>query len=162
MNTKPEQRDTHSVDISTHSMSPTIQEMQDFQRQQTQLQGYSNQLYHGYYATPGQFAQTWPASAWMTAAAGSTSPEHTSTSPNASSTSNSSPNPHQEQSVHQLQINEATAAAAATASTTQGAATEQEQQIYHPQMNHLLTQHQVYHPQAFQVSDSSHSLITRN
>lgn len=162
MNTKPEQRDTHSVDISTHSMSPTIQEMQDFQRQQTQLQGYSNQLYHGYYATTGQFAQTWPASAWMTAAAGSTSPEHTSTSPNASSTSNSSPNPHQEQSVHQLQINEATAAAAATASTTQGAATEQEQQIYHPQMNHLLTQHQVYHPQAFQVSDSSHSLITRN
>ena len=161
MNRNQELRDTHSVDLSTQSMSPTIQEMQDFQRQQTQLQGYSNQLYHGYYATPGQFGQaTWPATAWMTAAAGSTSPEHASTSPNASSTSNSSPNPHQEQSVHQLQINEATVAAAA--STTQGTAVEQEQQIYHPQMNHLLTQHQVYHPQAFQVNYSSPFLINRN
>ena len=131
---------------SAESMSPTIQDMQDFQRQQSQLQGYPNQLYHGYYATPGQFAQGWPATAWMTATAttGSTSPEHTSTSTSTSSAANSSPNSDQESSapVHQLQMSE---------QSTQG--TEQEQQIYsHPQMNHLLTQQHVYHPQAFQVT----------
>lgn len=110
-------------------MSPTIQEMQDFQRQQSQLQGYPNQLYHGYYS--GQF-QNWPN--WPIAAP--TSPDHTASS--NTSTSNASPNPHQENQVQHVQIGDQTQQ------------TEQEQQIYHPQMNHFL-QHQVYHPQALQV-----------